>query len=66
MITKKTLQKMRADIANIGTGAKKELAETLELAPSAVTRYLKYGDIPKDKLDIINKFIKMKLKSVNA
>lgn len=60
MITTKELKKLRSDIANIGTGAKKDLAKFLGINPSNITRYLKYGEIPEDKLKRVKTFIKLK------
>lgn len=61
MIAQKELKKLRANIANCGIGAKKRLAEFLEINPSNVTRYLKYGEIPDERLKEINKFISKNL-----
>jgi predicted transcriptional regulator len=62
MITTKELNKIRGNLAIIGTGAKRDLAEHLGVKASAVSRYLKYGDIPEAKLKLIYKFLKANLK----
>lgn len=58
MITTKELNRLRSELAIIGTGAKRDLAIALDVKPSVITKYLKYGDIPKERLNQINKFLK--------
>ncbi len=61
MITTKELNKLKSELAIIGIGAKKELAEEMDISPSNITRYLKYGDIPADRLKSIKAFIRARL-----
>lgn len=58
MITDKQLYQLRAEIANHESGTKKKLAEHLGINPSNITRYLKYGEIPLKKYELIKQWLK--------
>lgn len=58
MITDKQLYRLRAEIDKRGSGTKSKLADYLGIHAGNITRYLKYGDIPLKKFELIKQYLK--------